>query len=56
MRTPARLLALVMLAGLAGAPLAGDPSPAGDFPWKTDLAAATAEAKATGKPLMIVFR
>lgn len=26
------------------------------FPWKTDLAAARAEASKTGQPLLIVFR
>lgn len=56
MRAPLRLLALALLAGLAGAPLAGDPPSAEDYPWRTDLSAATAAAASSGKPLMIVFR
>lgn len=36
--------------------LRGQESPGGGFAWKTDLGKARAEAKASGKPLLVVFR
>jgi hypothetical protein len=46
---------LPLLATLAATALAAKPDPK-QHGWFTDYAAATAEAKKTGKPLMLVFR
>jgi hypothetical protein len=46
--------ALLLLAA-AGAPAQTD-KPAAAYGWRTDYAAARAEARRTGKPLLVVFR
>lgn len=58
---PTRFVLALAAAGAAscGLLLAGLPTAAsavGDIPWRTDLDAARAEARAAGRPLMVVFR
>lgn len=39
-----------------GTPIADDKVDAAKFGWRTDYATAKAEAKRTGKPMLVVFR
>jgi hypothetical protein len=41
---------------LTTSPAAAQKVPAAQFGWHTDYAAARAEARKTGKPIMLVFR
>jgi hypothetical protein len=52
-RTLAGLALVLLPASSVAAPPKVDPAKYG---WHTDLAAATAEAKRTGKPIFLVFR
>ncbi|MBI5369315.1 MAG: hypothetical protein HZA54_19930 [Planctomycetes bacterium] len=53
---PAALLVLLLGAAALATRLAGGaPDPAA-IDWRTDLAAARAEAAQTGRPLLVVFR
>ena len=47
------LAALLVVAGTSGAAPKIEPA---KFGWHSDFAAAKAEAKRTGKPIMLVFR
>jgi hypothetical protein len=51
-----RVLALSTLLVVAGASTAAPKPDAAKFGWHTNYAAAKAEAKRTGKPMMLVFR
>jgi hypothetical protein len=53
-RKPTFLVAGLLL--LTNSALAVEPSELKKFGWHTDYAAARAEAKRSGKPLMVVFR
>lgn len=57
MRTRRMRIAMVAVAVVALAVLnpVADEAPAG-FAWETDLARARTRARATGRPLMLVFR
>ena len=46
------LVGLAVLAGSGGVACSSQPKP----PWTGDYAAAKAEARQTGKPLLVVFR
>lgn len=58
MRFPALILVSAVLAAAFALGACGEMSadPGGPIVWRTDLAAAEAEAATSGRPLMVVFR